>query len=98
MLVLDEAYGETAPAGSTPRHRRTLSDMPNVLRFRTFSKAYGLAGQSVGYVFGEEETVSMFHRVRNHFGVNRLGQAAALAALNDQNWLAHPSLSRSQRA
>ncbi|WP_375590971.1 pyridoxal phosphate-dependent aminotransferase [Hoeflea alexandrii] len=88
MLVLDEAYGETAPASALPAIA-ALADMPNVLRFRTFSKAYGLAGQRVGYVFGVEETVSMFHRVRNHFGVNRLGQAAALAALKDQNWLAH---------
>lgn len=88
MLVLDEAYGETAPASALPAIA-TLADMPNVLRFRTFSKAYGLAGQRVGYVFGVDKTVSMFHRVRNHFGVNRLGQAAALAALNDQNWLAH---------
>jgi len=88
MLVLDEAYGETAPASAIPTIA-ALADMPNVLRFRTFSKAYGLAGQRVGYVFGVEETVSRFHRVRNHFGVNRLGQAAALAALKDQNWLAH---------
>ena len=88
MLVLDEAYGETAPAAALPPVA-DLADMPNVLRFRTFSKAYGLAGQRVGYVFGAEQTVSMFHRVRNHFGVNRLGQAAALAALKDQDWLAH---------
>lgn len=88
LLVLDEAYGETAPASALPAVAE-LADMPNVLRFRTFSKAYGLAGQRVGYVFGVEETVSMFHRVRNHFGVNRLGQVAALAALQDQAWLAH---------
>ncbi|MBU2484723.1 MAG: pyridoxal phosphate-dependent aminotransferase [Alphaproteobacteria bacterium] len=88
LLVLDEAYGETAPASALP-DVSALADMPNVLRFRTFSKAYGLAGQRVGYVFGVEETVSMFHRVRNHFGVNRLGQVAALAALQDQAWLAH---------
>lgn len=88
LLVLDEAYGETAPASALPAVAE-LVDMPNVLRFRTFSKAYGLAGQRVGYVFGVEETVSMFHRVRNHFGVNRLGQVAALAALQDQAWLAH---------
>lgn len=86
MLVLDEAYGETAPADAIPAID-ALSSMPNVLRFRTFSKAYGLAGQRVGYVFGEAETVSRFHRVRNHFGVNRLGQAASLAALEDQDWL-----------
>ncbi|KJS16010.1 MAG: histidinol-phosphate aminotransferase [Hoeflea sp. BRH_c9] len=88
LLALDEAYGETAPAEALPAIA-ALSDMPNVLRFRTFSKAYGLAGQRVGYVFGVEETVSRFHRVRNHFGVNRLGQAAALAALQDQSWLDH---------
>ncbi len=88
LLVLDEAYGETAPASALP-DVSALADKANVLRFRTFSKAYGLAGQRVGYVFGVEETVSMFHRVRNHFGVNRLGQVAALAALQDQAWLAH---------
>lgn len=88
LLVLDEAYGETAPAGAIPSVD-ALSDMPNVVRFRTFSKAYGLAGQRVGYAFGVGETMSRFHRVRNHFGVNRLGQAAALAALGDQPWLDH---------
>lgn len=88
MLVLDEAYGETAPSSAIP-DIDTLAGMPNVLRFRTFSKAYGLAGQRIGYVFGVEETVSRFHRVRNHFGVNRLGQVAALAALEDQAWLGH---------
>lgn len=88
MLVLDEAYGETAPVSARPAIS-ALADMPNVLRFRTFSKAYGLAGQRVGYVFGDEDSVAMFNRVRNHFGVNRLGQAAALAALKDRDWLSH---------
>lgn len=88
MLVLDEAYGETAPAEAIPAIG-ALRDMPNVLRYRTFSKAYGLAGQRMGYVFGVAETVSRFNRVRNHFGVNRLGQAAALAALQDWDWLTH---------
>lgn len=88
MLVLDEAYGETAPSSALP-DIAALADMPNVLRFRTFSKAYGLAGQRIGYVFGVPETVARFHRVRNHFGVNRLGQAAALAALRDKSWLSH---------
>ncbi|WP_417425869.1 pyridoxal phosphate-dependent aminotransferase [Hoeflea sp.] len=87
MLALDEAYGETAPVEALPAIA-SLSEMPNVLRFRTFSKAYGLAGQRVGYVIGQAETVSRFDRVRNHFGVNRIGQAAALAALTDQAWLA----------
>lgn len=88
LLVLDEAYCETAPADAVPEIA-ALSSMPNVIRFRTFSKAYGLAGLRIGYAFGEPETVSRFHRVRNHFGVNRLGQAAALAALADRAWLDH---------
>ncbi len=85
MLMLDEAYGETAPAGSLPH---IPVERENVLRFRTFSKSYGLAGLRVGYAFGAAATVAAFNRVRNHFGVNRMAQVAALAALGDQNWLA----------
>jgi histidinol-phosphate aminotransferase len=58
-----------------------------VLRFRTFSKAYGLAGARIGYVIGEAELVKCFDRVRNHFGVNRLAQVAALTALADTAYL-----------
>ena len=85
MLLLDEAYGETAPTGVLP----TIDiDRPNVIRFRTFSKSYGLAGLRVGYAFGEQKTIAAFNRVRNHFGVNKMGQVAALEALADQAWLA----------
>ena len=52
MLLLDEAYGETAPAGTLPA---IDIDRPNVIRFRTFSKTYGLAGLRVGYAIGEAE-------------------------------------------
>ena len=86
LLVLDEAYCETAPADAIPAIS-ALADRENVVRFRTFSKAYGLAGQRMGYAFGTQDTIAMFDRVRNHFGVNRLGQVAALAALEDQAWL-----------
>jgi histidinol-phosphate aminotransferase len=61
--------------------------MPNVLRTRTFSKAYGLAGARVGYVIGAPETVLTFDKIRNHFGMNRLATVAALAALKDQAYL-----------
>ncbi|MBW3095719.1 pyridoxal phosphate-dependent aminotransferase [Pseudohoeflea coraliihabitans] len=88
LLVLDEAYGEFAPDGVLPPVS-DLAQLPNVLRYRTFSKAHGLAGLRVGYVFGTAETVARFHRVRNHFGVNRLGQVAARAALEDAHWLDH---------
>jgi histidinol-phosphate aminotransferase len=83
--VLDEAYHEFAPEGTTPPLDVTRK---NVLRFRTFSKAYGLAGMRVGYAIGHADVISAFEKVRNHFGVTRLSQAAAVAALADQNWIA----------
>ena len=59
----------------------------NVIRFRTFSKAYGLAGLRIGYGIGNKKLVEAFNKVRNHFGVNRLGQIAAKIALEDQEYL-----------
>jgi len=86
LLILDEAYSETGPASSLP-DISALIDLPNVLRTRTFSKAYGLAGARVGYAIGAPETVLTFDKIRNHFGMNRLATAAALAALKDQAYL-----------
>ncbi len=63
-------------------------DEPRVIRMRTFSKAYGMAGARVGYALGEAGLIAAFDRVRNHFGVNRIAQAGALAALGDRDWLA----------
>jgi histidinol-phosphate aminotransferase len=83
LLMLDEAYHEFAE-GTVP-----ALDManPNVLRFRTFSKAYGMAGVRVGYALGHPHLISAFDKIRNHFGVNRMGQAGAIAALADQDYL-----------
>lgn len=85
MLVLDEAYGETAPASAIPP---LDISRPNVLRMRTFSKAYGLAGMRCGYAIGEAEMIRAFDKVRDHFGMCRMTQAAALAALADKEYLA----------
>ncbi len=84
MLVLDEAYGDVASPDMLP-----VMDVntPNVLRYRTFSKAYGLAGLRIGAVSGAPETVSAFDRVRNHFEMSRMAQVAALAALLDKDYL-----------
>lgn len=85
MLVLDEAYGETAPASAIPP---LDVSRPNVLRMRTFSKAYGLAGMRCGYAVGEADAIRAFDKVRDHFGMCRMTQAAALAALADTDYLA----------
>jgi histidinol-phosphate aminotransferase len=84
LLMLDEAYGEFAPPGTLPA---LDVENPNVLRFRTFSKAYGLAGMRLGYCIGHERVISAFDKIRNHFGITRMGQAAGLAALADQDYL-----------
>lgn len=84
ILVLDEAYGDMAPEGVLPPASFLRA---NVLRFRTFSKAYGMAGVRVGFVFGRPETVAAFDKVRNHFGVSRMAQAGAVAALKDGAYL-----------
>ncbi|MGF6172277.1 pyridoxal phosphate-dependent aminotransferase [Ensifer sp. 4252] len=86
LFILDEAYCETAPAGALPAIDG-LIDMPNVVRTRTFSKAYGLAGSRVGYVITTPGTAQAFDKIRNHFGMNRIGVAAAIAALADQDYL-----------
>ncbi|MHA6297711.1 pyridoxal phosphate-dependent aminotransferase [Devosia sp. CAU 1758] len=83
LIVLDEAYMETAPEPPLPID----AERPNLLRLRTFSKAYGMAGLRCGYAIGHRRLVGAFNRVRNHFGVNKAAQVAALAALDDQAYL-----------
>jgi histidinol-phosphate aminotransferase len=84
VLALDEAYADTAPAGAIPP--LDLAH-PRVIRFRTFSKAYGLAGLRVGYALAQGDFVTAFNKIRNHFGMGRVAQAGALAALADQDYL-----------
>jgi histidinol-phosphate aminotransferase len=86
LLCLDEAYCEFAP----PEALAPIDvGNPQVLRFRTFSKAYGLAGARIGYAIGHADLIKAFDKIRNHFGVNRIAQAGALAALSDATHLAH---------
>ncbi|WP_407492377.1 pyridoxal phosphate-dependent aminotransferase [Pseudooceanicola sp. MF1-13] len=85
LMVLDEAYGETAP--SDARLPLPVED-ERVIRMRTFSKAYGMAGARVGYAIGNADTIRAFEKIRNHFGMNRSAQIGALAALEDQQYLA----------
>ena len=85
VLCLDEAYADLAPPEAVPP--LDPAD-PRVIRMRTFSKAHGLAGLRVGYAIGHPDLVAAFDRVRLHFGLGRVVQAAALAALGDAGWLA----------
>ncbi|MEL6476802.1 MAG: pyridoxal phosphate-dependent aminotransferase [Pseudomonadota bacterium] len=80
LLCLDEAYVEFAPEGTAPA---VNPEDPRILRFRTFSKARGMAGLRIGYVLGHPALVAGIDRIRNHFGVSRVAQAGALAALGD---------------
>ncbi|MDU9004027.1 pyridoxal phosphate-dependent aminotransferase [Sedimentitalea todarodis] len=86
LLVLDEAYVECAPEGTAIEAH---PDDPRLIRMRTFSKVYGMAGARVGYGLGAPGMISAFNKVRNHFGMNRVAQAGALAALADSEWLDH---------
>jgi histidinol-phosphate aminotransferase len=85
MLILDEAYGETAPASALPP---VQVNRLNLLRMRTFSKAYGLAGIRCGYAFADAEVIANLEKIRNHYGVSRMAQIAGLQALADQDYLA----------
>ncbi|MBI1171994.1 pyridoxal phosphate-dependent aminotransferase [bacterium] len=85
LLALDEAYVELAPEGTA---LQVAADDPRVIRFRTFSKAHGMAGLRLGYALAAPELAQAFDKVRNHFGVGRLAQAAGIAALADQPHMA----------
>ncbi|MSU69533.1 MAG: histidinol-phosphate transaminase [Opitutaceae bacterium] len=82
LLVVDEAYAPFARENAVPLLRR----YPNLVVVRTFSKAYALAGVRVGYALAQPEVIKLLDRVRDSYNVSRLSQAAALAALSDQDY------------
>ncbi len=85
LPVIDEAYYEYFPEeGSAIEFLKQGRD---VCVLRTFSKAYGLAGLRVGYMFGPEWLVDAMERTRMPFNVSSIGQAAAIAALDDNEHL-----------
>ena len=84
LLVLDEAYAELAPEDAIPT---IPADHPQVIRLRSFSKAWGLAGARVGYAIAAPDLAGSFDRIRDHFGMGRISLAAALASLSDHDWL-----------
>ncbi len=84
LLCLDEAYIDFVEENFVPK---ISLDKKNVIRMRTFSKAYGMAGLRVGYAIGEKDLILNFEKIRNHFGLSRISQAAALAALQDHEFI-----------
>ena len=91
MVALDEAYCDFAAHFATSRgvvYSRALeyvrADRPNLVVLRTFSKAHGLAGLRIGYGLGNAEVMAMLAEARPAFAVSSVGQAAALAALEDE--------------
>jgi len=88
VVVLDEAYNEYLPPALRFDSTLWVRKFPNLLVSRTFSKAYGLAGLRVGYGIAQPELTDLLNRVRQPFNVNTAAQAAAIAALDDAEFLA----------
>jgi len=89
LLLLDEAYVDYTDETIDPVNPVIDTSDPRVIRFRTFSKAWGMAGMRIGYAIAHRDVIAGFARIRNHFGVNRLAQVAALASLEDDSFLEH---------
>ena len=79
VVILDEAYVDFAEENAL----KLALKYPHVIVARTFSKAYSLCFQRVGYFVGHHELVAAVHKIRDSYNVNGLGQIAAEAALGD---------------
>ena len=88
LVVSDEAYREYVTRKDYPHNTiELLKDYPNLLVMRTFSKAYGLAGIRVAYTVGNKDIIETINKIRGPFNVSSLAQVAAIAALNDNEFL-----------
>lgn len=88
VVVLDEAYFEYCDYADYPNGADYLDSYPNLIISRTFSKAYGLASLRIGYLLGCAEIVQYINQVRAPFNVNHYAQVGAIAALQDQEFVA----------
>ncbi len=82
VFVADEAYVDFASHDAIP----LLASNPRLLITRTLSKSYSLAGLRLGYALGSPELIAILHKAREVYNVDRLAQAAALAAIRDQEY------------
>jgi hypothetical protein len=88
VVVLDEAYNEYLPPAERVDTTAWLAAMPNLVITRTFSKIYGLAGLRIGYALCSAEIADLMNRVRQPFNCNNLALVAAIAALDDHEFVA----------
>lgn len=91
LLVVDQAYGEYLAPGEDDGGLALAAAHGNVLVTRTFSKAFGMAGERVGWGTGAPPLIDAINRLRGAFNVTSSGQAAALAALNDPGFVERSS-------
>ncbi|MGA9779695.1 MAG: histidinol-phosphate transaminase [Limisphaerales bacterium] len=82
VVILDEAYVDFAEENAM----KLALKYPQVLVARTFSKAYSLCFQRVGYLVGHRDLIAALHKIRDSYNVNGLGQIGALAALGDLSY------------
>ena len=87
VVVLDEAYNEYLPPAERVDTASWIKDFPNLVVTRTFSKIFGLAGLRIGYALASAEIADLMNRVRQPFNVNNLALAAAVAALDDHEFI-----------
>jgi histidinol-phosphate aminotransferase len=87
LVVLDEAYIEYQPESIAKQSVALLDKYQNLIITRTFSKAYGLAGLRVGYGIASESIIGVMQKARAPFNVNTLAQSAAIAVLDDKDYL-----------
>ena len=87
VVVIDEAYAEFVHHDDPVDAVAIVNARPRTMMLRTFSKAYGLAAYRVGYGIGDVEVISMLDRLRDAFNVSSLAQVAALAALDDVDFV-----------
>jgi histidinol-phosphate aminotransferase len=88
LVVLDEAYAEYNMTSEYPDGLQLLKQHKNVILLRTFSKIYGLASLRIGYGIGHPEVIRSINQVREPFNTTRFAQAAAIAAAQDQDFIA----------
>lgn len=88
VVVYDEAYNEYVTRDDYPKNSiKLIKDYPNLIVLRTFSKIYGLAALRIGYTLASEEIIHNMNKIRGPFNVNKLAQVAALAALEDEDFI-----------